>query len=94
VGGRGAADQDACRSRVVVSATVSWPAQITVTPTRAELLVAGPARLSRARVRHRRHRLVHIGQAVMGCAHHRLLVDAVFNYPTLAEAYKSPRLTR
>ena len=33
--------------------------------------------------------LVHIGQAVMGCGgtvHY--LVDAVFNYPTLAEAYK------
>lgn len=33
--------------------------------------------------------LVHIGQAVMGC-HGSIdyLVDAVFNYPTLAEAYK------
>ena len=33
--------------------------------------------------------LVHIGQAVMGCAGTvDYLVDAVFNYPTLAEAYK------
>ncbi len=32
---------------------------------------------------------VHIGQAVMGCAGTvDYLVDAVFNYPTLAEAYK------
>ncbi|RKR86079.1 pyruvate/2-oxoglutarate dehydrogenase complex dihydrolipoamide dehydrogenase (E3) component [Micromonospora pisi] len=33
--------------------------------------------------------LVHIGQAVMGCGGSvDYLVDAVFNYPTLAEAYK------
>jgi NAD(P) transhydrogenase len=33
--------------------------------------------------------LVHIGQAVMGCCGTvDYLVDAVFNYPTLAEAYK------
>lgn len=33
--------------------------------------------------------LVHIGQAVMGCGGGvDYLVDAVFNYPTLAEAYK------
>ncbi|MBF9129936.1 Si-specific NAD(P)(+) transhydrogenase [Plantactinospora sp. S1510] len=33
--------------------------------------------------------LVHIGQAVMGCVGTiDYLVDAVFNYPTLAEAYK------
>jgi NAD(P) transhydrogenase len=33
--------------------------------------------------------LVHIGQAVMGCGGTiDYLVDAVFNYPTLAEAYK------
>lgn len=33
--------------------------------------------------------LVHIGQAVMGCnGSVDYLVDAVFNYPTLAEAYK------
>ncbi len=33
--------------------------------------------------------LVHIGQAVMGCGGTvNYLVDAVFNYPTLAEAYK------
>ena len=33
--------------------------------------------------------LVHIGQAVMGCGGTvEYLVDAVFNYPTLAEAYK------
>ncbi|HEV7709237.1 MAG TPA: Si-specific NAD(P)(+) transhydrogenase, partial [Asanoa sp.] len=33
--------------------------------------------------------LVHIGQAVMGCnGTVDYLVDAVFNYPTLAEAYK------
>jgi NAD(P) transhydrogenase len=33
--------------------------------------------------------LVHIGQAVMGCAGTvDYLVDAVFNYPTLAESYK------
>jgi NAD(P) transhydrogenase len=32
---------------------------------------------------------VHIGQAVMGCGGTvDYLVDAVFNYPTLAEAYK------
>jgi NAD(P) transhydrogenase len=33
--------------------------------------------------------IVHIGQAVMGC-HGTVdyLVDAVFNYPTLAESYK------
>jgi NAD(P) transhydrogenase len=32
---------------------------------------------------------VHIGQAVMGCGGTvDDLVDAVFNYPTLAEAYK------
>ena len=32
---------------------------------------------------------VHIGQAVMGCQGTiDYLVDAVFNYPTLAEAYK------
>ena len=43
----------------------------------------------RPRVRHRRHRLVHIGQAVMGCGGTvDYLVEAVFNYPTLAEAYK------
>ena len=37
--------------------------------------------------------LVHIGQAVMGC-HGTLdyLVDAVFNYPTLAECYKAAAL--
>ena len=33
--------------------------------------------------------LIHIGQAVMGCSGTvDYLVDAVFNYPTLAEAYK------
>jgi NAD(P) transhydrogenase len=33
--------------------------------------------------------IVHIGQAVMGCAGTiDYLVDAVFNYPTLAESYK------
>ena len=33
--------------------------------------------------------LVHIGQAVMGCGGTvEYLVDAVFNYPTFAEAYK------
>jgi NAD(P) transhydrogenase len=33
--------------------------------------------------------LVHIGQAVMGCdGTVDYLVDAVFNYPTLAESYK------
>ena len=33
--------------------------------------------------------LVHIGQTVMGCAGTvDYLVDAVFNYPTLAESYK------
>ena len=33
--------------------------------------------------------LVHIGQAVMGCGGTiKYLVDAVFNYPTFAEAYK------
>jgi NAD(P) transhydrogenase len=33
--------------------------------------------------------LVHIGQAVMGCGGTvEYLVDAVFNYPTVAEAYK------
>ena len=33
--------------------------------------------------------LVHIGQAVMGCdGTLDYLVDAVFNYPTLAESYK------
>ena len=33
--------------------------------------------------------LVHIGQAVMGCdGTVDYLVDAVFNYPTLAECYK------
>ena len=33
--------------------------------------------------------LVHIGQAVMGCGGSiDYLVDAVFNYPTLAESYK------
>ena len=33
--------------------------------------------------------LIHIGQAVMGCGGTvDYLVDAVFNYPTLAEAYK------
>jgi NAD(P) transhydrogenase len=33
--------------------------------------------------------LVHIGQAVMGCGGTLgYLVDAVFNYPTFAEAYK------
>jgi NAD(P) transhydrogenase len=32
---------------------------------------------------------VHVGQAVMGCGGTvDYLVDAVFNYPTLAEAYK------
>jgi NAD(P) transhydrogenase len=33
--------------------------------------------------------IVHIGQAVMGC-HGTIdyFIDAVFNYPTLAEAYK------
>jgi NAD(P) transhydrogenase len=33
--------------------------------------------------------MVHIGQAVMGCGGTvDYLVDAVFNYPTLSEAYK------
>ena len=33
--------------------------------------------------------LVHIGQAVMGCGGTlEYLVNAVFNYPTFAEAYK------
>jgi NAD(P) transhydrogenase len=33
--------------------------------------------------------LVHIGQAVMGCGGTiDFLVDTVFNYPTLSEAYK------
>ena len=33
--------------------------------------------------------IVHIGQAVMGCGGTvDYLLDAVFNYPTLAEAYK------
>jgi NAD(P) transhydrogenase len=33
--------------------------------------------------------IVHIGQAVMGCGGTvDYLVDAVFNYPTLAESYK------
>ena len=33
--------------------------------------------------------LIHIGQAVMGCGGTvEYLVDAVFNYPTLSEAYK------
>jgi NAD(P) transhydrogenase len=33
--------------------------------------------------------LIHIGQAVMGCGGTvDYLVDAVFNYPTLAESYK------
>ena len=33
--------------------------------------------------------IVHIGQAVMGCGGTvDYLVNAVFNYPTLAEAYK------
>jgi NAD(P) transhydrogenase len=33
--------------------------------------------------------LIHIGQSVMGCGGTiDYLVDAVFNYPTLAEAYK------
>ena len=33
--------------------------------------------------------IIHIGQAVMGCGGTvDYLVDAVFNYPTLAEAYK------
>jgi NAD(P) transhydrogenase len=33
--------------------------------------------------------LVHIGQAVMGCGGTlEYLIDAVFNYPTFAEAYK------
>jgi NAD(P) transhydrogenase len=32
---------------------------------------------------------VHIGQAIMGCGGAiDYLVDAVFNYPTIAEAYK------
>ena len=38
--------------------------------------------------------LVHIGQAVMGCGGTvDYLVDAVFNYPTLAEATRSRRWT-
>jgi NAD(P) transhydrogenase len=33
--------------------------------------------------------LIHIGQAVMGCGGTvDYLVNAVFNYPTLSEAYK------
>jgi NAD(P) transhydrogenase len=33
--------------------------------------------------------LVHIGQAIMGCGGTvNYLVDTVFNYPTLSEAYK------
>jgi NAD(P) transhydrogenase len=33
--------------------------------------------------------IVHIGQAVMGCGGTvDFLVDTVFNYPTLSEAYK------
>jgi NAD(P) transhydrogenase len=33
--------------------------------------------------------LIHIGQTVMGCGGTvEYLVDAVFNYPTLAESYK------
>jgi NAD(P) transhydrogenase len=33
--------------------------------------------------------IVHIGQAVMGCGGTiNFLIDAVFNYPTLSEAYK------
>jgi len=33
--------------------------------------------------------IIHIGQAVMGCGGTvDYLVDAVFNYPTLAESYK------
>ena len=39
--------------------------------------------------------LVHIGQAVMGCGGTvDYLVDAVFNYPTLAESYKVAALRR
>jgi NAD(P) transhydrogenase len=39
--------------------------------------------------------LVHIGQAVMGCGGTvDSLVDAVFNYPTLAESYKVAAWTR
>jgi NAD(P) transhydrogenase len=45
--------------------------------------------LRRPRVRHGASEPVHIGPAVMGCGGTvDYLVDAVFNYPTLAEAYK------
>ena len=86
-------DSRDARSRWASPATASWPAarsSATRTacsscwsrPTTGKLLgvhVFGTGATE----------LVHIGQAVMGCGGTvDYLVDAVFNYPTLAESYK------
>ena len=91
---RGRADrQRGSRSRSASPATASWPAaRSSATRTACSSCWSSPGDRQLLGV----HvfgtgatELVHIGQAVMGCGGTvDYLVDAVFNYPTLAESYK------
>ena len=91
---RGRADRERrSRSRWASRATGSWPAgRSSATRTACSSCSSHPTTGALLGV----HvfgtgatELVHIGQAVMGCGGTvDYLVDAVFNYPTLAESYK------
>ena len=86
-------DEQASRSRSASPATASWPAaRSSATPTACSSCWSRPrtARCSACTCFGTgATELVHIGQAVMGCGGTvDYLVDAVFNYPTLAESYK------
>ena len=86
-------DDARSRSRWASPATASWPAARSSATRTACSSCSSPRRTGRLLGVHvfgtGATELVHIGQAVMGCGGTvDYLVDAVFNYPTLAESYK------
>ena len=91
---RGAADRgQRCRTRSASPATASSPAaRSSATRTGMLKLLVSPddrTHPRRARLRHRRHRArAHRPGGDGARRHGRLPLDTVFNYPTLAEAYK------
>ena len=91
---RGRADrQHRRRSRWASPATASWPAARSSATRTACSSCSSPPRTASCWActssAPRATEIVHIGQAVMGCGGTvDYLVDTVFNYPTLSEAYK------
>ena len=86
-------DSADARSRSASPATASWPAGRSSATRTACSSCSSPRRTAGCSGVHvfgtGATEIVHIGQAVMGCGGTvDYLVDAVFNYPTLSEAYK------